>query len=387
MTPPRPTAPEGARSLSPLKKGLFTLGLLLLVLGAFECGLRCTDIGQPIEKLWFRTAEGYGNCYSVDEEGYFPLSIRDSRADRERLRRMLTRVRPHQSLRGRYGPLGIDDLVRRTPYCIAYDRIRRREGFFSDRRRHVALIGDSFAFGEGVRDEDTLAYLMGQRVADANFLDFGAPGADIPGVRAVMTDLLEHEPDLDRVIYVFNLNDIFLDSQGQPDVDIDPGSEFLYGPGDRGWIGASRILTLIRTVAVQRRRTRKTVRAFLERYRNGAALRMLAGHLRAMADAAEAHKLPFHVVIHPLLHKDPFGSYPFGAIHRGMLDLCRRERISCVDAYPAFAGHRSLDGFRVNAVDSHPNGRSNRLVADYLVASAPHLFRPGPAGVGRGSNK
>jgi hypothetical protein len=116
------------------------------------------------------------------------------------------------------------------------------------------------------------------------------------------------------------------------------------------------------------------VQAFLDRYRDAAAFDTLSGHIQAMADAAKARRHRFLLVIHPLLYKDPFGTYPFASIHRRMVELCRTRRIECVDVYPAFADERSLDGFRVNAVDSHPNGRSNQRVADYLVARAPDMF-------------
>jgi hypothetical protein len=317
----------------------------------------------------------------VDEAGYFPLSIRESRADRERLRTVLKAVFPHPSLRDLSDdPLGIDDLVRRAPHCIVYDD-RRREGFFDGRPRRVALVGDSFTFGEGVKDKDTLGYRLGRKVKHTNFLNFGLPGADIEQVRAIMRDEVVRLPDLHGVIYFFNLNDIFLEGS-HPDVDIDPKSAVLYGhagPGERSvtdrLVSASRVLTLVKTLALKRRRTRRTVQAFLDRYRREPDLDVLARHLRGMADLAAEERLAFLVVIYPLLFKDPLGSYPFGPIHRRVLGLCRSRRITCIDGYPAFAGHRSLDAFRVNAVDSHPNGRSNQRVVDHLVAKAPALLR------------
>ena len=42
----------------------------------------------------------------------------------------------------------------------------------------------------------------------------------------------------------------------------------------------------------------------------------LTDHLQNMVVVALERKIPFHVVIYPLLHKDPLGSYPFAAIHR-----------------------------------------------------------------------
>ncbi|MFA5388533.1 MAG: hypothetical protein WC312_02125 [Candidatus Omnitrophota bacterium] len=121
-----------------------------------------SSLSKDEKKVWTTTSKGYGNCYSSDTKGYFPISLRISK-DREVFRKILL------------SPT-IEYLVDKTPYCIVYDGQKRREGFFADREREVAIVGDSFVFGEGVKEEDTLGYLLGLKFTKANFKNYGSTG-------------------------------------------------------------------------------------------------------------------------------------------------------------------------------------------------------------------
>jgi len=72
----------------------------------------------------------------------------------------------------------------------------------------VLLVGDSFCFGEGIRDEDTLAHQLSLKYDGYNFRNFGWPGTDAEDVLSSVVQGLTEMPDLGSIMYIYNLNDI-----------------------------------------------------------------------------------------------------------------------------------------------------------------------------------
>ena len=93
-------------------------------------------------------------------------------------------------------------------YCVLYDKKQRRQGYNPNRKRQVAIVGDSFVFGNGVKEKDTLGYILNARYIQINFQNWGQSGANIDEVVGQCKEIIESAPKVDEVIYFYNLNDV-----------------------------------------------------------------------------------------------------------------------------------------------------------------------------------
>lgn len=118
-----------------------------------------------------------GNCYPSDSTGLLPI----------------TAANPTD---GKYW------------HCVTYDTKKRIEGRNPNRKKQIALVGDSFVFGEGVKETDTLGFLLNEKYTKINFQNWGIRGIDIGHVVEQCKKIVESEPAVDDVIYFYNLNDV-----------------------------------------------------------------------------------------------------------------------------------------------------------------------------------
>lgn len=156
------------------KRILFSAALRACALVLMDVGAGAMGLADAQLKVQVFTDADDGHCYSSDARGSFPIALEET-ADREKFAKKVRTYR-HTSFAGApLKPADVAYLRAHTPDCVIYDRRSRRHGFFPGRARTVALVGDSFTQGEGVKDQDTLGYLLGQRYGEVNFQTVGIP--------------------------------------------------------------------------------------------------------------------------------------------------------------------------------------------------------------------
>ncbi|MFC1705126.1 hypothetical protein ACFLZ6_02260 [Nanoarchaeota archaeon] len=287
-----------------------------------------------------------GHCYSSNPNNYFEIDINNF---------------------PEYRTVPDTDELR---FCIEYDGAKRREGFFPQRASNYALVGDSFVFGEGVNEEDTLTYYLSSRY-NSNFLNWGFPGHDIYLVYQETKKI----DDVEGIIYFYNINDVLVEPEiGRKQKFINDLQNIRLNKVPEPMtklVSGSELLRLIRKTIILRRETRLTVENYFESYSEESNFRGVNQTISLMVKVNEELKdrnIDFQMVILPLLYKDNLGRYPFEEIHKFLLESCEENNISCVDAYPVFDEFYSLKKFMVHpAVDYHPNGEANKLIVDYLA--------------------
>ena len=356
---------------------LLVLGVGLVVL---ELVFLVAVKEQPIRKMWIQTQNSSGHCYASDPEGYYPISLRESAADREKLDKQL---------------LWLDDGVDRpnvaqlqevAPHCIVYTD-RRTTGFFPHRKETIALVGDSFTYGEGIRDEDTLGYLLGRKFSRFNVINHGMAGINIRTVHKHAVVLLGPPLNVRRIIYFFNTNDA-LGAQDNPlsldalsfQVVQNPGKEpGLVGGFHENLLEFSSIARMIRGVQQRHYIGDLYVQGVLQAYLDPVLRRerqQTEALLVSMKREHDRRKARLLVVIYPFLYKDIWGRYPLSVAHQWVLSLCRKHRIRCIDGSEAFAGKYFMNEFQANPSDSHPNGRANRAMVSLIDLQARDFFSP-----------
>lgn len=305
----------------------------VLALLAGEIALRATGRANPVRAQWLEplsdgTAGGSAYQpggelvyrYPTDPRGYFG-------ADGE--------------VRGSINALG---------YRGAERPLARTEGL-----ARIAVLGDSFTLGIGVRDEDTLPARLEAALQGVEVLNFGVSASDtVEQVRYLQGYVARFRPDL--VLIVFFLND----------AERAATMDFLTRP--RALVGLREHSFLLNGVVgvLERALSREAMRGhYLDGYASDAP-----GWLRAREALREAREhcarggARLALAVHPILVD--LDAYPFAPIHATLLEFCAAERIPAVDLLPAFAGLDARELW-VHENDQHPNELAHALSAGVLA--------------------
>ncbi len=233
--------------------------------------------------------------------------------------------------------------------------------------KRLVGVGDSFLFGDGVPNEATFFYLVGQALQGVESFNLGVPGYDITDVLATtQVKVPALHPDI--VLYTLILND--------PPAHLSPDLAALAGEAlklNRELFAAPTGLAHFSALArlIQKSRShraldtayRAVVQASFEKgtgSRNG-----FDSALLQMRDEVEALGAQFIVVIFPLLNRLD-GAYPFLSIHQDLRGMFEDEGIVYLDLQEIFEG-RDASELWVHPTDQHPNEIAHKIAADALL--------------------
>lgn len=251
--------------------------------------------------------------------------------------------------------------------------------------QRIVLIGDSFAFGEGVRFEHTLGERLERRLNDrgggaapVEVLNLGVGGA---GTLSELSYLRHRgialEPDLVLWLYVLNdagaaQLDLWENFTKQYEKRWIRGSflaSYLYARVGRQILGRRYIDELVGRSKGQRNKWKRSLKRLSE-----------------ARDLARSAGVEFQVAIFPFMYRLD-EDYPFRDFHEMVSIYCRNNEIDVLDLFPAFLGRTDTDLW-VHPSDQHPNEIGHQIAADalypFVVANpviggrlAPSAFSPG----------
>lgn len=238
----------------------------------------------------------------------------------------------------------------------------------------VAVMGDSFTYGNGVREDERFSNLLGASLAarHVEVLNLGFPGNNWPEhVRTLERRVLRLRPDF--VLLQWGTNDIELDEH----VAGRPKTPPLIADRDwHEWLYArSALYTMLNAqwVRWQIRRTmgdaydRYLVRLYGDPASEGA--RRAEALMRRFLDLCRERGIGVGLVLFPDAAVSLGTDYPYQFMHDRVTAICRDTGTTCVDLLPAY---RTVpDRFRlwVTPLDAHPSALANRLAADAILAA------------------
>lgn len=241
------------------------------------------------------------------------------------------------------------------------------------RRQHtgklrVAFLGDSFCWGNGVKDEDLFTTRLERSLAErplrpelgVEVLNFGLGGYNTVNEVALFDHLvLSFQSDV-CVIWYF-LNDI--DTGGAGDLF---SERFLH---QCEWLdtygGWSRIADRLVFAVHSRKATKEMIGTYCERHaHDGNDILVLARVLAHFADQCRGNAIVPVLAVHPVLFRLDKG-YPFRAAHETVLTVAREQGIHAIDLLPDFVGHEARDLW-VHPVDMHPNHVAHGIAAEAM---------------------
>ncbi len=227
----------------------------------------------------------------------------------------------------------------------------------------VLVVGDSFAFGTGVRRNHVLSGRLQEDLAAAHagpveVFNLGVPGYNTAHEIALLTHYgIRLDPDL--VVIVFVLNDASVQTLRRKG-DAPPAL-----PPRPAWENRSWLVDHQRVRWQNRARRNDWARELhanfqadapgWDRARTGIELAGVLGRKKGFRVA---------LVIFPLLW-DLGGDYPFREIHQTVAAAARKFGIPVLDLLPAF-GERDAESLWVHPADHHPNEEAHALAARAL---------------------
>jgi len=345
------------------------VGALLVVLVGLEGVLRLTGLAPGRETATRRMVDARWttllDCYPSNPRGSFDIDLR----------------RPENDARyRRLAPGRFDAIARHHPWAVEtrYNALRFREVEVAAKPpgvRRVLVFGDSFTEGQGVREPQTVARVLGrllEETAPGRFevRNAGRRGLDFPELFEAFEAALAYEPDVVVYMLVLNdavqpaefrarqsfVNDWILDRTNLPEDGVVTRSLFRPRLLDFLW---DRVGTL--------RIGRETTRWYLDMWSdaNRQGLERTREYLREMEGQLQQKRACLLVAPWPLFVGLERG-YPFTPVHDAIRAFCTGARIPHHDLLPVFQG-KSTSDFWVHPIDHHPNERAHRLAAESLL--------------------
>lgn len=236
-------------------------------------------------------------------------------------------------------------------------------------RPNVLFVGDSFTFGEGVRDGepfvDVVGQALGTRMTPApQTVNAGVPGYGSVQEAARLPSLLEaFRPRAVVVVYVPN--------DPVPVDDSIDRNDLLAVPVDAP---ALRIVRLARAVLGHETANRDVEQWYESYYFGGrrAEWDRARDALAAMKRASEAAGARFGVVHFPLIHR--LSERPLRRIEETVAAACRAMGAPYLDLTPVLA--REPDrALWLHPTDHHPDPLAHRIAADAIAPFVEALLR------------
>ena len=347
-------------------------GLLLVELGLALIGTGHTSDATAESGSrtmhYIYTKTGIGKCYPTNPLGYFPFDLTrpDDFREVSAILEDVSDLPDDWSLARQ-----VEQIRTNSPYCAHIELVALNRGPAPLRGQQALIIGDSFAFGEGLRLSDTLGYRMAEQFLDYNFINMAWPGASVE----TLFDLEAAEIRPSVVLYFFNINDV----RGTPELERRELRLHALNKAkpldlaESRWSMCARSLRVCGLLSRREAEIART-RASIQYYRDIYFSTENRGNLdRAFERIGKIKKIlddrgeRFVIVMFPLFYKAPFAGYPFEAIHSSVKERVERLGIEFIDLLPLFESHLLWDRLTVHPLDRHPSAQAIDEVAGYLA--------------------
>lgn len=248
----------------------------------------------------------------------------------------------------------------------------------------VAVMGDSFTYGNGVPEAERFSNLVGAALADRGIevLNFGFPGNNWPEhVATLERRVLRLRPDF--VLLQWGTNDVELDGDvkrrpmvGHPIADRDRhewllARSALYGLIDAQW-------ARLRPWAPQP----ESYDAYMMRlYGDAASDGAVQAEtlMRRFLGTCRERGVGVGLVLVPEAAVSLGADYPYRVLHDRVTAICRDAGVACPDLLPAFSKVANRFTLWVSPLDSHPSVLANRMIADVILSTFASSWRATPA--------
>lgn len=245
---------------------------------------------------------------------------------------------------------------------------------YSDKYR-ILVFGDSFMWGFGVEDSETLPYrlegYLNNLLEDNNteVINLGIPGFNIG--RAFQWFLVNIKKfDTDMIIFIYHIGDILendiinLDSpQSNKETPflIKINTFFMSNSYFIRYL-EPRFLELYYKFKNKKVGISDWEHSEIEK--NGIFWQAAKKRFLMMKDLCQKNGIKFIIILYPNMQN--FENNPAVPVHKKIVDFCRENNIICLDLLPGFRGLKASE-FWATKLDFHPNAKAHDIAAKYLA--------------------
>lgn len=230
----------------------------------------------------------------------------------------------------------------------------------------IALIGDSVTFGNGCREEETLARALEAELARGGgryeVLNCGVPAYNADNVATLLRERVAALAP-QRVIWVMVANDV-CDAHRRTEIPVDATIDaFADFP-----LRSPLLQMLNQQASALLRAAGLALDGYVEsvlRQHDRAGDERLRRALAAMKETCAAAGADFRVAIYPFMTR--LDRNPFQRIEERCFAVCAELGVPCVRIAEAFPPDENLQRHWVALLDAHPDGEANRRAAALLA--------------------
>ena len=229
----------------------------------------------------------------------------------------------------------------------------------------IAVMGDSFTYGNGIAAEERFSTLLQRDLGEGfEVLNFGLPGFNTPEVAALLQQQVRgYQPDF--ILVQWFVNDVEGSGRHRP------AYHPLLPSRPHEWLHRnSALYTLFDSWWTRWQVTGHNTVSYTDYMKNtfgdpqspGALDNRTA--LRAVMSAAGG--VPVGFVLFPDFAYDLGAEYPFAFLHERMMDFCAEMTLTCADLRPDFARVAHRQSLWASRLDAHPSAHANAIAADRI---------------------
>ena len=235
----------------------------------------------------------------------------------------------------------------------------------------IAVVGDSFTWGQGVEEQDRFSDLIEQALGSGyEVFNFGRPGDNMPEHLEVLTQALAIQADF--VLLQLYVNDWETASMERP-----RPKPLLPEAWNRALESRSILYDLLRNqweTVQERVGITDSYAAYMAHNLGDAGApnaKLSYGQLAEFLDRTRVAGVGVGVVLFPA--PDSLGprgrDYPFRYLHDGTARVCGEKQVPFLDLLPLYSTIDDPKTLWVSPFDAHPNAMSNRLAANAILKS------------------
>jgi len=246
----------------------------------------------------------------------------------------------------------------------------------SDKYR-IAVVGDSFTWGQGVEEKDRFSNLIQDALGPRyEVFNFGRPGNNMPEHLQVLQTALTTSPD-------FVLLQLYINDWETADMVRPHPKPLLPADWDRVMEKKSILYDLARnqwnTIQEKVGITDSYARYMERNLRdpNAPNAKIAYGQLGEFFDDARKANVRAGSVLFPAPDSlGPYGKdYPFGFLHEGTKRVCAEKQVPCLDLLPLYSTFADPKTLWVSPFDAHPNAMSNHRAAEVILERFRSVWR------------
>jgi hypothetical protein len=234
----------------------------------------------------------------------------------------------------------------------------------------VAVIGDSFTYGNGIRQQDRFSdRLQADLPAHIEVLNFGQPGANTPEhVRLVQELLPRIHPDF--VLLQWYVNDV----EGDDSTDRPHSLPLIPIRRWHNWLNETSALY---TVANMQWAETQVALGFTASYADYLKHRLADPNshdsvadrqlLNELITACQQAGVPIGIVLFPDTAGSMGADYPFAYLHERVLATCKARGLTCIDLRNDFSKVKERQSLWASRLDHHPSARANAIAAERIL--------------------